>query len=93
MRTSPCRSSKAHHSDFARAASAVDLPSAIRTVHIASLAADERLVYFHVTAQFLNAALLHGETDAVQHEPCGLLRDAESAMYLVTGDAILGVSD
>ena len=48
----------------------------------------ERL-YFDVTGQFLDAARLHGETDAVKHEPCTLLCDAQSAVYLVRTDPVL----
>jgi hypothetical protein len=54
----------------------VDLSRFVGSVHIARFAADESFIDFYVTAQLLNAALLHGKSDSVKHEPRRLLRDA-----------------
>ena len=34
---------------------------------------------------------LHGKPDAVQHEPCGLLSDSQSAADFVGADSVLAV--
>src|SRR5579872_1233619 len=65
-------------------------------VHEASLSADEGFVHFHFaagTAEFHKRAPLHGEPDAVKHEPCRLLSDADGACNLVGTDAVLAVGD
>ena len=65
-------------------------------VHVARLAADVGFVHFDVAAQFAAAVVLvflHGETNALEHEPCGLLRDADSASDFVRADAVLRVGD
>src|SRR5438034_9835972 len=67
------------------------------TVHVAELAADESFIYLNPAA--LGSAELgsHGvsfqyKSQPMQHEPCAFLRDAESAMKLVRGNAILATN-
>ncbi len=55
----------------------LDLPRTLRLVHVPSLAADESLVYFDLTGQLLERPGLHGEADAMQHEPRRLLGNAK----------------
>ena len=44
-------------------------------------AADERLIHFDFTGKLAAVVLiLHGQPDAGQHKPCGLLRDTEGAV-------------
>jgi hypothetical protein len=65
-----------------------------RTVHITSLAADERFIDFNVTRHlFEKRSALHRETDAMVHEPRSLLRDAKRAGDLVTANAVFAVHD
>jgi hypothetical protein len=52
-------------------------------VHESRFAANERLVYFHGAAQFIEAARLHRQPDTVIQEPRGLLRHTDSAVQLV----------
>ncbi len=43
--------------------------------------------------ELLEGAGLHGESDAVEHEPGGLLSGADCPPEFVGGDAVLGVGD
>src|SRR6266700_3015977 len=63
-------------------------------VHEASRTADESFVYFDLapaSAKFQNGAVLHRKTDAMEHEPCGLLSNAKSATHFVGTDSVLAV--
>jgi hypothetical protein len=62
-------------------------------VHVAGLATDDRLIDFNGPLELLKTAGLHGEADAVEHEPGRLLSDAESASEFVRRDAVLRVGD
>ena len=65
-------------------------------VHIARATADVGFVNLDFaagTAEFHEGIGLHGETDAMQHEPSGLLGDAERPVNFVGADAILAVGD
>src|SRR5690606_33750702 len=65
---------------------------AAAVVHVAGLTADERLVQLDFAAEFPAAAVvLHGKADALEHEPCGLLCDADSTGDLVAADAVLAI--
>src|SRR4051794_29523143 len=81
----------AEHDGLARSASALDLPLAGDAVHVARLAADVALVYLYLAIELVEAPGLHGEANALEHEPSGLLRDTECAAQLVRADPILGV--
>jgi len=78
---------------LARAASALDnfVPTVL--VHEAGLAADEGFVHFDLTIGLLETAGLHGEPDTMEHEPGGLLCDAERSAQFVGADTILVVDD
>jgi len=63
-------------------------------VHEAGGAADESFVHFDLApapTKFQNRTVLHRESDALKHEPCGLLSDAKSAAYFVRTDSVLAV--
>ncbi len=65
-------------------------------VHVSRCAADEGFVYLNfasVPAEFQNRTILHCKTDAVKHEPCGFLSDAESASNFIGTDAVLAVGN
>jgi len=65
-------------------------------VHITRATADVGFVYFDFaagTAELHEGIGLHGETDAMQHEPSGLLGDAERPVNFVGADAVLAVGD
>lgn len=67
-------------------------------VHVASFPADESLIYFDFgtkmpASQLHSGSGLHGEPDSMEHEPCGLLSDSESASYFVGANAIFAVGD
>src|SRR5436190_2671748 len=63
-------------------------------VHVPSLAADKGFIHFNVTAQFVpRGFVLHGETNAMEHEPCGLLGDLNILGDFVAADSIFAVSD
>src|SRR5271168_3691943 len=63
-------------------------------VHVLELAAYKGFVNLKlatIAAHLLPRAVLEGETDAVQHEPRGLLSDLQIAGNLVAADAVLAV--
>jgi hypothetical protein len=55
--------------------------------------ADEGFVRLNGAAHLLGRAGLHGEPDAVQHEPRGLLCDAERAGDLVAAHTVFAVGE
>src|SRR5262249_31355282 len=69
------------------------LPPTTSGRHVAGLAADVGFVHFDVAAELPAAVgvVLHGEPNALQHEPRGLLRNANRARDLVAADAVLAV--
>ena len=74
------------------AASTLDCSLPPVSVHVASFAADEGFIYFDcatVTASLFEGTALHGKTDAMHHEPSGLLGDPKSAVDLVGADTVL----
>src|SRR5882762_9218608 len=66
-------------------------------VHIPSLATDEGFVHFDASAtlaaQLHHGAVLHCLADAVKHEPCRLLSDAQGAGNLAGANAVLRSGD
>jgi len=62
-------------------------------VHVTTATTDEGFVSFNVPAELAAAGILHGESNAVQHEPCGLLSDADSFGEFVATDAVLAIGD
>ncbi len=86
----------AHDGDLVFGSGAGDATIADAQVHVAGLAADEGLVSLDlaaVTADLQQRAVLHGETNAVKHEPCRLLSDAERPCNLARGHPIFCRSD
>ena len=63
-------------------------------MHIAGLAADEGFINFNLTAQFASEGfILHSQTNAVQHKPCGFLGDIKIAGEFAATDAILAIRE
>src|SRR6267142_4207480 len=63
-------------------------------VHESSGTTNKSLVYFHFatrTAKFYKVLVMHCETNAVHHEPCRLLSDAQSPGDFIGTDSVLGV--
>ena len=70
-----------------------DAALALGDVHVASLAADERLIGFDLTGELDGGIVVERHADAVQHEPCRLLSDAECAGNFARADAVLAVAE
>jgi hypothetical protein len=62
-----------------------------RGVHVARLAANERFIYFNLSRELAAVFSLHGEPDALKHEPSGLLADSSSTVDLITRNAVLTI--
>jgi len=62
-------------------------------MHIASLLTDEGLVYFDFATKLVKTCFLHRKTDAVVHEPSGLLSNLQSPMEFVRTDTVFATSD
>lgn len=60
-------------------------------VHVPRFATNERFINFHFASQLRSSLVLHGFANPMEHEPCGLLSQAEVSRDLVTADAILAV--
>lgn len=83
---------ESHDGNLARAARTRNLSAVLAPVHVAGEAADVSLIRFDLAAHFLlERTRLHRNADAVNHEPSGLLRDADSAVDFVRTDAVLAV--
>ena len=75
---------------------ASDETATANRIHEAGSAANEGFVYFDFmapTAKFHQRLSLHGKSDAMEHEPCRLLSDAEIAPQFVGANPILAVSN
>jgi hypothetical protein len=90
---------KSHDGDFIVWATAANDSAAMHVgVHVASLTADESFVYLNFrvkisTAQLHRGLGLHSQTDAMEHEPRGLLGDTESASDFVGANPVLAVGN
>src|SRR5581483_4538937 len=84
---------QSHDRSLARATSADDFPSTRVLVHEPRLAADEGLIDFDGAGHTTEGAGLHGEPDAVEHEPRGLLSDADGARQFCGRNTVLVIGD
>lgn len=82
---------QAEHYSLSVWAAPVNLCSALSDVHVSRLAADEGFIRFDLSGHLVDASSVHRVPKALQHEPCGLLRDANSASDLVAAHSILAV--
>ncbi len=82
-----------HDRGFVLGASLGNANPAFVLVHEASRAPDEGFVYLDFAAYHSKRFILQGEPDAMQHEPCGLLSDAESAAHFIRANPILAVGE
>ena len=86
----------AHYWGLVFGASGADAAIVLFFVHESGSAADEGFVYFHFGAtapEFRGIVALHRKPDSMEHEPCGLLSDAESAGHFVGTDAVFAVGN
>jgi hypothetical protein len=83
-----------HHGGFIFGASLSNPALVFVSMHESSRTTDESLVYFDFTirpTEFQERAVLHCKTDAVEHEPCGLLSDAKSAANFVRANTVFAI--
>src|SRR5215469_10089536 len=83
----------AEYGSLILAACAGDLSRTSRLVHVAGLAADVGFVRFHLPREQSRAAFGERETQAVVHEPCGLLCHAKSTGRLTRADSVLAINN
>ncbi len=79
----------AHNGNLVLRAGAGNATGFLGNVHVPGLAADEGFVCLNLAGELDAGILMHDLTDAVKHEPCRLLSDADAAVHLVARDAIL----
>jgi len=92
----PAALKNAHDGNLVFGASSGDAAVTDAHMHVSRLAADKGFICFYFAAtpaDLEQRAVLHGETDAMEHEPCRLLSDAQSAGQLAGRNAILAVGD
>jgi hypothetical protein len=82
---------QSHDGGLAGAAS----PGVTPLVLVAELgeSADEGLVDLDLAAHLLEGSSLHRQADSVEHEPRGLLRDAQRTVKLIGADPVLGAGE
>jgi hypothetical protein len=92
---SPAALKDSHHSSLILRPSPSNAALAFAQVHVMGLAADERFVHFYfctVAGKFgTEEVIMDSKPKALQHEPCRLLCNAQSAMNIHAGNAILAV--
>lgn len=69
-------------------------PDSLRIMHVFGYAPDKRFVHlknipFAADLARIEGMLFQGLTDAVKHEPCGLLRNAKHPAQFVRADSVL----
>src|SRR5439155_2093351 len=86
---------QAHHGDLAdhRLADGYLQTALLVGVHVPRFAADEGFVDFDRARDLLEALVLDGEPQPMQHEPRGLLRHVDVAGDFVAADAVLAVDE
>src|SRR5690606_30945086 len=70
-----------------------DTGLALRRVHVASLAADERLIGLNFPRQLYLRVFLEGQAQPLEHEPCRLLGDTQRASEFMGANAVLEVGE
>src|SRR6266704_1608872 len=86
----------ADHGNLILGSSLSDAPMVLVAVHESGRATDEGFIYLNLTtlpANFQKRAVLHCKPDAVKHEPCRLLSDAEIAGDFVGANPVLAVGN
>src|ERR1035438_6284805 len=81
----------AHHDNFVFAAGTCDFACAFVFVHIPCFAADERFVYFDFARELRARTHTQCEPDAVIHEPCRLLSNADCPVNFAGADSVFRV--
>lgn len=81
-----------HYSGLVLGSSTSDAALAFAQMHISRLAADEGFVHFNLSAEFLSEEMIMpGQSEALEHEPCGLLSDPEATGNFATADTLLAI--
>jgi hypothetical protein len=80
-----------HHGGLVFATSSGDFLRSLVSVHVSRLATDESFVGFNLTGELVAALFVLRESNPVQHEPSGLLGDAERTRDFATGDSFFGI--
>ena len=83
----------AHDSRLVLRARACDAPRPLVDVHVAGLAPDESFVSLDFARELDGRVVMHDGTNAVEHEPCRLLRHTDGAMEFVAGNTVLAVAN
>src|SRR5207253_2479792 len=85
---------ESHHRDLILGSGSGNTASPLCHVHVTSLAADEGFVRLDFAGKLASKEIiLHNQSDAMEHEPCGLLSDFQVTRNFVTADSVLTVSD
>jgi len=81
------------HGHFANAAGSSNHTVALVFVHVARFPTDVGFINLDVSADFLETLGMDSQAEPVQHEPRGLLSNAQIARNFVTADAVLAVDE
>ncbi len=85
-----------HHAEYnllIHSASTVKLLCSFVFVRVAGETADHAFIHFDVAGQLTAFVVLHGKSNAMEHEPSGLLSYAKSAMEFPRANSVLVVDD
>ena len=85
-----------HDRSFVFGASHGDAALPLVRVHETGSTANESLIHFDWNpraAQWHSGAILHSQANPMEHEPCGLLSDAQSASHFIAADPVFAIGD
>ncbi len=82
----------AHDCDFVLRSGTSDAAGFLCNMHVPGLAANGGFIRLNLTGQ-LGGCLMQGGMDTVEHEPRGLLSDAEGASHFAGANAVLAVTE
>jgi hypothetical protein len=83
----------AHNGSLILGPGSGDATSFDAKVHVAGLAANERLISFDLTGELGDGVIMHGSADAMHHEPRRLLCNADGAGYFAGANAVLAIAE
>lgn len=84
---------ESHNGGLASSSTTLDYFLAFAVVHESRFTTDVGLINFHFSGHAAEVPVLHGKANPMEHEPSGLLGDADGPGDFVGTDAVLGTGN